>query len=361
MNLETLRDHPKWKQFNTLLEKVPMPDSQGFQMPRFWKGQGAWSTVLRELLLPASVIYYGGFLYDRSRKKVSRLSVPVWCVGNITVGGAGKTPFALMIGETLKSLGRKPAFISRGFGGILRDEWMKVDPATHSSADVGDEPLLLARVAPCYVSEQRAVAGRAAIADGADILIMDDGLQHHALHKDVSFLVIDGTFGFGNGGILPAGPLREPPHQVIPRVQAVVVVGEDRKELLKKHPVPQDKPVLRVDVEALPEWLKAHEDLKDKKLLPFAGIAMPEKFFDTLRRAGYLLVGNKTFPDHYAFRAEDLEALAQQAKTLGAQLITTEKDWVRLPQEFRDMVLYVPVRMVARDPEALLKTVQSLL
>lgn len=360
MDLEKYRNNPKLKRVGAFMDKLPAPD-RGFSMPGFWKRRGAWQSILRELLMPASVLYYMGFLWDRSRTRVERLSCPVWCVGNITVGGAGKTPFALLLAETLKGLGQNPAFISRGFGGLVRAEMVKVDPAAHTSLEVGDEPLLLARTAPCYVAEKRVLAGQAAINEGAGMLIMDDGLQHHGLHKDVSFLVIDGAFGFGNGGIIPAGPLREPPHQVIARVSAVVLVGEDKNEVLKKFPQAEGQPLIRVDVVAEEAWLKEHEYLKDKKLLAFAGIAMPEKFYDTLRRAGFLMSSVSSYPDHHAYSAADLETLKKLAREQEAVLITTEKDWVRLPEAMKAEVLALPVKMVPKDPEAFSATIRSFL
>lgn len=356
-----LKNNPKLKQLKTKLDTSPLPDVTRLQPPKFWKHGGPLSFILRELLLPFSVLYYSGFLFNKSRIKPQRLSVPVWCVGNIVVGGTGKTPFAIHLAKELQALGKNPAFVTRGFGGLVSEDVIKVDTAVHTHNEVGDEPLLLARTAPCYVAAKRVLGGQAAIAAGHDILILDDGFQHHAIHKDVSFLLIDGTYGFGNHGILPGGPLREPPHKAMAAAQAIVMVGEDQTGVFKKYPQTESKPIIRTNLKPPQDWSKANEALKDKKLFAFAGIGNPSKFYDSLRKQGMAVVGTQDFPDHYRYVSLELDGLLRKAIAKEAELITTEKDFVRLPESFRDKVHVLPIEMVPADTEAFTNLVKKFL
>lgn len=346
-----LLEHPLFKKTQATLDRLNVPDVTRQSMPTFWRKPRGWSAILRELLMPLTVIYYSVFLWKKQKTQVEKLSIPVWCVGNITAGGSGKTPFAIMLAEDLKKRGKKPAFLSRGFGGIVRTEVVKV-LSSHTALEVGDEPLLLARAAPCYVCSNRAEAGRVAIADGADILIMDDGFQHFALHKDVSFLLVDGTFGYGNHGIIPGGPLREPPHKAYARAQCVVMVGEDKSLPFKRFPLPASLPLYHSRMHADPDWLDANQNIRHQKFYAFAGIALPDKFFETLQLLGFELVAKTPYPDHYNFSAIELHDLVKKAAEQGATLITTEKDAARLPKEFREKIVVFPIKMTTRDPNA---------
>lgn len=346
-----LLTHPYFKKTQDFLDRLNVPDVTRQSMPSFWRKPRGFSAILRELLMPLTVIYYSVFLWKKKHTKIEKLSVPVWCVGNINTGGSGKTPFAIMLAEDLKKRGKKPAFLSRGFGGAVRTEVVKVD-ASHTALEVGDEPLLLARAAPCYVCSNRAEAGRAAIKEGADILIMDDGFQHFTLHKDVSFLLVDGAFGYGNYGILPGGPLREPPHQAYKRAQCVVMVGEDKALPFKKFPLPANLPLHHTKMHADADWLEKNQNIRHQKFHAFAGIALPDKFFETLQLLGFELVAKTPYPDHYHFTGIELNDLAKKAAEQGATLITTEKDAARLPKDFLDKIVVFPIKMTARDPNA---------
>lgn len=343
--------HPILKQAIEVMDRLNVPEVARQQMPSFWRKPKGWAAVLRELLMPLTVIYYSVFLWRKAKITPEKLSVPVWCVGNITIGGSGKTPFAIMLAEELKKRGKKPAFLSRGFGGAVRTDVVKVMP-THTSLEVGDEPLLLARAAPCYVCTNRVEAARAAIKDGADILIMDDGFQHFTLHKDVSFLLVDGTFGYGNYGIIPGGPLREPPHKAYKRAQCVVMVGEDKAQPFKKFPLPAALPLHHTKMNADPDWLEKNQNIRHQKFHAFAGIALPEKFFETLQLLGFELASKKPYPDHYHFQSFELKDMLRKAAENGATLITTEKDAARLPKDFLEKIVVFPIKMTARDPNA---------
>lgn len=309
--------------------------------PEFWGKPG----LVPELLLPASVLY---FFYLRLRGlalrgKPYKAGVPVICVGNLTAGGAGKTPAVMALAAALKTKGKHVAILSRGYKRTA-SEPVRVDAARHTASDVGDEPLLLARLAATYVGADRAVTARMAEADGADVILMDDGLMHGRLHKDKTLLVIDGGYGFGNGLPLPAGPLRDMPKYVLPRCNAALVIGCDAviaSETKQSGPMPAglprsldslamtDMPVFTARIQPQPA-----EPKKDTAYLAFAGIARPAKFFDTLARAGYEVKNCVAFPDHHPYTQRDVNGLRAKAAGLRARLITTEKDAVRLPEDF---------------------------
>jgi tetraacyldisaccharide 4'-kinase len=288
--------------------------------PEFWSRAG----LVADLLAPLGWAYGAVATARRRVAHPQRLGVPVICVGNVTAGGAGKTPVVLSLAALLRARGRAPHILSRGYGGSLRGP-SRVDPAKHSARDVGDEPLLLAAAAPTWIGADRLASARAAIAAGADILLLDDGFQNPSLAYDLSLIVIDGGYGFGNGRVMPAGPLREPVAAAVERASAAVVIGASAR-----HIALGALPVLGAQLVPL-----AADDLKAARVLAFAGIGRPEKFFATLREFGANLIETRAFPDHHAFAGFELTSLETLARTNRASLVTTEKDWVRLPADRR--------------------------
>jgi tetraacyldisaccharide 4'-kinase len=278
--------------------------------------------------------------------------VPVICCGNAGVGGAGKTPLALDLAARLRARGVAVHFLTRGFGGTARAP-LRVDLAAHDSAAAGDEALLLAAVAPCWVGADRAASARLAVAAGAQVLIMDDGLQNPGLRKTLSLLVVDGGVGFGNGFLLPAGPLREPVAAAASRCGAAVVIGADNAGAVDA--LPTGLPVLRASLRAS----RGADAIVGRKVVAFAGIGRPAKFFATLRDAGGVVVAERGFADHHRYTATELAALRTLATHERAVLVTTEKDFVRLPMAARDGMLALGVRLAWADEtsiEALLRT-----
>jgi tetraacyldisaccharide 4'-kinase len=313
--------------------------------PAFWQRDG----ILPRLLAPISAIVAGATA-RRVAQPGWRAPVPVVCCGNAGVGGAGKTTLALDLGGRLLGRGARVAFLTRGYGGQVT-RTMRVYPS-HEAADVGDEALLLAALAPVFVGADRVDAARAAIAEGATVLVMDDGLQNPGLIKDLSFLVIDGAAGFGNGRVLPAGPLREPAHAAARRCRAAVLIGPDASGAAMA--LPSGLPVLRATLR--PEA----NGLAGARVFAFAGIGRPAKFFATLAASGAVIVGQQPFPDHHSFRPAELRKLARRAEALGAALVTTPKDAVRLPPEWRARVAVAGVTLAWADEtplEALLADV----
>ena len=313
--------------------------------PTFWKSK-TWRS---NLLLPAAWLY--GYIIRLKRGLVTplKISVPVICIGNAVAGGSGKTPVTLALGKLLNERGIQVHALSRGYKGRLKGP-VRVDPEKHTARDVGDEPLLLAKVFPTWVSKDRRAGARAAVAAGAELIIMDDGFQNPALHKDVSLLVIDGDYGFGNGRLLPAGPLREPVEEAFRRADAVVLMGEDRAGVAAL--IPPALTVHHAHLEALPEAFA----LRDVAVLAFAGIARPRKFYRTLQQLGADVRKMVAYPDHHAFTHSELQYLRRLAGELEAKLVTTEKDYVRLPQAMQADVNCVQVRAVFEGAAALLQT-----
>lgn len=271
-----------------------------------------------------------------------RVGAPVICVGNLTAGGAGKTPTVAAIAQRLAARGVAAHVVSRGHGGSLEGP-VKVEEARHSAAEVGDEPLLLSAFAPVWIGRDRAAAARAAVAAGAQAIVMDDGFQNPGLAKDLSVIVVDAGFGFGNGRVIPAGPLREPAAEGLARADLVLALGtpEERAALGGVGALP------RLDGRLAP--LETGMDWAGLRAFAFAGIGRPEKFFATLRGLGAEIVGLRDFADHAAYAPAILARLEGEARALGAQLVTTEKDAVRLPPSFRRQVLVVPVRLEVED------------
>ena len=313
--------------------------------PGFWYRPEA--TPAARLLAPAGALYDLASRLRRSLVTPRRAPVPVVCVGNLVAGGAGKTPVALALGRRLSEIGIAVHFLSRGHGGSLAGP-ARVDPGRHSAAEVGDEPLLLARAAPAWVSRDRPAGARAAAAAGAGLILMDDGFQNPSLEKDLSLLVIDGGSGFGNGRILPAGPLRERPEDGLKRAGALVVMGPDRAgigALAARHRLPA------LGARLVPRAEDAAR-LRGRRVLAFAGIGRPEKFFATLAELGAEVAGAVPFPDHHAYTPDEIMRLAETAQERQAVPVTTEKDLVRLPPEARPMVEALRVDLAWDDPAA---------
>jgi tetraacyldisaccharide 4'-kinase len=307
--------------------------------PAFW----AKRNLTTLLLWPASLLYRLGTRLRYARAHPYTASVPVICIGNATAGGAGKTPTAMAIGALLKTKGINPMFLSRGYGGAFEGA-IVVDAEKHTAAHVGDEPLLLAGVLPTIVATDRVQGAKAAIARGAKLLIMDDGFQNPTITKTLSLLVIDSKTGFGNGFLLPAGPLRESPASAFARADAIIVIGKGSKT----PALPEGNPVLRAQLAPA----KGTADLSGKRVLAFCGIAYPEKFFDTLGELGAQIVSSKTYADHAPYTSQQIVALAAKAKAENAMLCTTSKDAARIPPDLRRLLTVVEVRLVFEDTQA---------
>lgn len=316
-------------------------------MPDFWyRAQSVRSTLLR----PLASLYGAGAdrLYKYRCTKADRLGIPVVCVGNLTVGGTGKTPVVRALRSLLYDF--SPVHVlTRGYRGD-KTLTVKVDPAIHTAEQVGDEALLHAMDGPVWKGADRRITGAMAEKNGARLILMDDGLQNPLLTSSLSICVISRETGFGNGLMLPAGPLRENPSSAWPRIDAVITTGDPSLPL---PAIPGDIPVFNAKFALFPPDMP-----KTDVIHAFAGIAHPERFFRALKDMGYDVSRRQSFADHYAFSMHELDDLIQQANNAGATLVTTEKDYVRIPKSRRMSIKPVLGQMQFSDPEKLLEWVQ---
>lgn len=291
--------------------------------PSFWRRPAPG--LAARLLAPCAAIY-GAFAAARQRRPGRRAGVPVLCVGNLTAGGGGKTPTALALARLLTAAGRRPVFLTRGYGGAFAGP-VRVE-AGHRAAEVGDEPLLLARGAPTIVARDRAAGARAAVAAGADVIVMDDGFQNPGLVKDFALIAVDGRRGVGNGCVIPAGPLRAPLAAQFDHVHAILAIG-DIGESAQRVVAAAERRGLPVFAGRLEPDPAAAAALAGRRVLGYAGIADPDKFFASLAAAGASVAAQVRFPDHHPYAPADAARLLARADRDGLDLVTTEKDAAR--------------------------------
>jgi tetraacyldisaccharide 4'-kinase len=317
--------------------------------PGFWHGPASFNA---HLLKPLAVLY-GAVAAQRLRRKGLHAGVPVLCVGNYHVGGAGKTPTVLALAKLLRELGETPVVLSRGYGGKLAGP-VRVDPGRHAASDVGDEPLMLAGVLPVVVSRRRADGVPLARAQGATVILMDDGFQSPAVAKDASLIVIGSERGLGNGKVFPAGPLRAPLRPQLARTDALIIVGRgSAAEPVAAEIAAQGKPVLSAHLK--PDEAQV-ASLRDKRVLAFAGIGDPARFFNTLRASGIDVVTSRAFADHHPYSQGEIESLIAEARREALTLVTTEKDLARL-RDWSQQIVPFRVTLEFDEPTLLRKFV----
>ena len=312
--------------------------------PKYWQS----NSFISKILAPFGWVY--GALTQARLKiiKPKKVEIPVICVGNITAGGTGKTPVSISIAKLLGIEMYHPYFVTRGYGGQLQN--VIVNNKKHTASEVGDEPLLLSQQAPVVVNANRYAGAELAIKNGADVIVMDDGFQNPTLHKNLSFLVFDGTYGIGNGKIIPAGPLRETFCNGVKRADALVILGKDKHNLAEKSGLP----VFYAHTEAVQT-----SNIENPNVVAFAGIGHPQKFYHTLCQQGFNVVETIDFPDHHFYTREELEKILEKAKALKAEVYTTSKDYVKIPHLLQKEIKVLEIAIVWDNPEQLTEFIRK--
>jgi tetraacyldisaccharide 4'-kinase len=307
--------------------------------PAFWHLEPGLRSAL---LSPLGAVYAAGTRRRLAQGARARFGVPVICVGNLNAGGTGKTPTVVALAGRLAERGIKAHAVTRGHGGSLIGP-VRVEERVHRADQTGDEALLLAAFLPTCVAKDRAEGARAAVAAGAEAILLDDGFQNGALSHDLSLIVVDAHIGFGNGRVIPAGPLREPVAAGMRRADLLLSIGDAEGQARFSERWGDAVTVPRLEGALVP--LATGLPLKGLPVLAFAGIGHPEKFFRTLKHLGAELKSTHALTDHQPLTEQLMARMLREAKGIGAQVVTTEKDAVRLPASLRSQVMTVPVRL----------------
>lgn len=315
--------------------------------PEFW--QSGPTAAIGHLLSPLGALYACMTSLRAAKSPTWTAPVPVICLGNLVMGGAGKTLVGLNLIRHLIAMDRSPHVIIRGYGGSLHGP-AQVDNQIHTHHDVGDEALLYANMAPTWIGADRVASAKKAVDAGAGVIVMDDGFQNASLAKTLSVLVFDGNYGIGNGYGFPAGPLREFLSAGIKRADAVIGIGQLPQTILSAA---TDKPVFTADAVSQGN----SDDIKGKRVMAFAGIGRPQKFFDSLSAAGADIVETRSFPDHHSYTDTEIRNLQKEAASKSAQLVTTAKDHVRLSSEKKNLVIAFHVDVKWQNEAAFIKFV----
>ena len=308
------------------------------EAPRFWYQKNLSSKILSFLFFPLSLLWIVISLFKKKLIKKYKSKLKVICIGNLTVGGTGKTPFAIYTYKLLKNLGYKPVFLTRGYGGKLKGPIEVND--RHDFNNVGDEALLLNQIGPTIVSKDRSLGAKLIEnhENNFNIIIMDDGLQNYQLEQDVKFLLVDKNLKFGNELCIPAGPLREQIDQGLKRIDAIVLTGNNNNKDADFNNV-HNKTIFNSKVKTIKS-----PKIKNEKLLAFCGLANSNKFYETLKENGFNVTSTKSFPDHYEYKNEDIDKLISEANKQNLKLITTEKDYVKI-KDNKNLINTLPIEM----------------
>ena len=308
--------------------------------PKFWyRPQSSDAPLIERLLTPFSALYRIGQNMNLNAQQTRSVEIPVICIGNITAGGSGKTPTIIALHKLLikHEIFKAPYFLSRGYGG---SESQTRCIEVHDDAKiVGDEPLLLVNHSKTIISVNRYDGAKLMHDLGADCILMDDGFQNQSLHKDISLLVIDGKTGFGNQKLIPSGPLREPIDVAFQRAQAILIIGEDKTNVTSL--IPEHIPTFKASIQVQDGLVLK----KERPYIAFAGLGHPQKFHDTLKQSNMNIAAFHEFADHHPYSQKDIRPLIHEAEQKSAKLLTTEKDYQRIPRDLRDNIDVFPIEL----------------
>ncbi len=319
--------------------------------PNFWRERNVVSYVL----WPLSLLYWLGFKISWMLSRKRKYKIKIICVGNLTAGGAGKTPVAMAIGKILQKEKVKFAYLSSGYKGRFGD-FCEVDEKS-SHEEVGDEPLLLSSVGPTFVTNDRAIGIKKLETRGFDVVILDDGMQDGRIVKDLLIVVVDGKIKFGNGFMMPAGPLRSWVKRGLNIADRIIAVGGADRDLMSKIELCGDVAKLVIaDVNS-----SNVDKFKDKKIFAFCGIGYPEKFFDFLSSNGLSLAKKEAFADHYAYKNGDLERLIALADENGLKLLTTKKDWIKFDEKYRKKIDFVDIDFTFKEENVIVRDLKNVM
>ncbi len=323
-----------------------------FKTPKFWYRTNTMSAFVKGALQPIASLYQIGHRINSKNQKSQKVKIPVICIGNITAGGSGKTPTTIAINKVIteNKLFNNPCFLTRGYG--AKNQFTRFISVHEPIDETGDEPKILLNNSKTIISKNRYEGAKLAQKSGHDIVIMDDGFQNNTVYKDISLLVVDGNTGFGNECTLPAGPLREPIRDGINKANAIILIGDDINGCLKN--IPPEKPIFKATIKA-----KLDEIDLSKEYLAFCGLAHPSKFFGTLNTSNINVIEHKEFADHHPYTQNELNQLIERANKIGAKLITTEKDFVKIPLKFHDKIRTLPIELIFGDEKQLTEFLKS--
>jgi len=332
--------------------------------PKFWLQKN----FIAYALWPLSLVYLGCTKIIKFLQSPQKCRKPIICVGNLTMGGSGKTPVALALGKILREMNINCAYLSKGYGG--HSDLVFVNEKS-TARMVGDEPLLLAEIAPTFIAKNYICGAQEIVRNNiAQLIIMDDGMQNNLLKKDFLIVVIDGQIKFGNNFLFPAGPLRESVYKGLSKADLIIVLGKINQnlrdifqninqEFQKNYPNSAnnifDKKIIQANLKT-----KNLTNFSNQKLIAFCGLAYPQKFFSYLENQGLKLANSYEFPDHYFYKISELEHLLQQAKMQNAKLITTKKDWIKFPRNFQKQIDYLEVELEFEDKNLLIEKLRQL-
>jgi len=310
--------------------------------PKFWNNK---NSIISILLIPLSFLWRLASILNTKKKQ--KFLIPIIKIGNVVAGGAGKTPTVISLAQKLINSGTKVHIILKGYKSTAKNS-IQVNTKIHTYREVGDEALICAKIAPTWVGKNRAISITKAIHERAELVILDDGLQDTSIIANLNILVFNGYQGIGNGRIIPSGPMRENLSQAINRSHLAIIIDGDKRNIKKL--IDKKIPVIDANIKIEDKYLN---NFKNKKVIAFCGIGYPEKFYKTLENIGCQITYTKSFPDHYVYSRKDIQNLLKKSQELNSLLITTEKDHIKIMEDYKNRIYFFPISIEFNDYKTL--------